>query len=259
MSSKLKHCREGRLVRLMLARPEKRNAIDLEMAHELINAIGAANLDHTAGAILLDAEGPVFCAGMDVTEVVEGTRGIVAAHRTLFSINGTLNKPMVAAVHGAALGGGLGLALNAHLVVAASDAKIGLTEIRLGLWPYMIFHAVETAVGARRATALSLTGGVMDATEAKLLGLVDVVAPPEELSERAHAIAFALSEGSMQAQSLGLDFVRGEHSEGRAAEFRARAQESRDFQEGSRAFIEKRAPVWPSHSWKSGIEENGDD
>lgn len=254
MRTRLRQSREGRLVRLTLARPEKRNAIDVEMTRALIGAIGAANHDSDVGAILLDAEGPVFCAGMDVAEVLRGGPDSIGPHQALFGINGTLTKPMVAAVHGAALGGGLGLALNAHMIVASEEAKIGLTEIRLGLWPFMIFQAVEAAVGARRATALSLTGEVMTAREAKSLGLVDVVIAPDDLARRAREIAVRLSEGSTQAQTFGLEYVHGERSLGRAAEFRVRAQSSPDFLEGARAFLEKRAPVWPSHRRGSGEE-----
>ena len=248
MSSRLIKSREGRLLRLTLNRPEKRNALDMEMGRALIDALEEANKDRSLGAILLDAEGDTFCAGMDLAEVLEGPRGIVGVHRLLFTINKSMKKPLVAAVQGSAFGGGLGLALNAHFVMAASDAHFGLTEIKVGLWPYMIFHAVEAAVGLRRATSLALTGRVMGAVEAREFGIVDEVVPPEELSARAHALALELSEGSNQAQSMGIEFVKGERSIGVAAEFRARAQELEDFVEGAKAFLEKRPPVWPSHT-----------
>ena len=86
-----------------------------------------------------------------------------ALHEQLFTIGVRLEKPMVAAVHGAALGGGTGLVANCHVVVALRDAAFGLTEIRLGLWPFLVFRAVAAALGERRAMELALTGRVFRA------------------------------------------------------------------------------------------------
>ena len=255
MTPKLLISRDGRLLRLTLNRPEKRNALDMNLTRAILDALVSANNDESIGAVLLAGAGPVFCSGMDLDEILEEPRGVVLLHKEFFAVQHITKKPLVAAVQGACLGGGLGLALNAHIVVAASDARIGLPELRLGLWPFMIFSTLEAAVGLRRATSLALSGRVMDGAEAERIGLVDIVTKPEELESSATWLAQELSEASATAAGLGLEFVHGDRVPGRAAEFRRRGQESEDFREGVRAFLEKRSPVWPSHQARRRIED----
>jgi len=216
-----------------------------------------AENDPGAGAILIDANGPDFCAGMDLSEALEtevaDVEAMVAVHLELFSIGSRILKPVIAAVQGAALAGGLGLAVNAHVVVAASNARFGLTERRIGLWPCAIFRAIAAAAGERKAVELALTARLFDAEEAMRLGIVDFVAAPAELGERAASLAATIAEGSAAASEEGLRFVRaiGGKDEATAAsaaaEFRRRGQGSPDFREGVLAFLAKRKPVWPSH------------
>ncbi len=245
--------REGRLLRLTMNRPEKRNALNLSMCRDLLAALEAAEQDPAVGAVLLQGAGKAFCSGMDLDEVTSPeTAGLASAHEALFTIGARITKPLVAAVQGAALGGGLGLAANAHIVAAAEDAAFGLTEIRLGMWPYVIYRAVSDAMGDRRTLELSLTGRVFGAGEALTYGLVHYVVPGSELDRRATEIALGLASSSEDALHSGLDFARkacsldckagGEL----AAEFRARAFHSADFAEGVRAFRENRPPRWPS-------------
>ena len=168
---------QGRLRRLTLNRPDKRNALDVALCRSLLDAVREAASDRTVGAILLDANGKDFCSGMDLTEALETDPDeMLPLHQELFSIGARLRKPMVSAVQGAALAGGLGLALNAHIVVASADARFGLTEVRVGLWPYVIFPVVAAAVGARKATELALTARILDVEEARRIGIVDFVA-----------------------------------------------------------------------------------
>ncbi len=127
-------------------------------------------------------------------------------HQELFSIGARLRKPMVAAVQGAALAGGLGLALNAHIVVASTGARFGLTEVRMGLWPYVIFPVVAAAVGIRKATELALTARIVDVEEACRIGIVDVVV--SRALRRAERMALELAEGSATAIEQGLTFVQ---------------------------------------------------
>jgi enoyl-CoA hydratase/carnithine racemase len=226
----------------------------MALCRNLLGAIREAEADPSAGAILLDGNGPVFCAGMDLDEVLDADAGeMIAVHAELFSIGAALRKPMVAAVQGAALGGGMGLALNAHMVVAASDARFGLTEARVGLWPYTIFRAVARAAGERRAVRMALTAEIFGAEEAVRLGVVDLVVPPEELQERAREAAQKMAIASATAVAGGLEFVRrvralnDEDAVTLAIECRKQAQATPDFREGVRAFQEKRKPSWPSH------------
>jgi enoyl-CoA hydratase/carnithine racemase len=113
-------------------------------------------------------------------------------HERLFTIIDRTKKPIVAAVHGATAAGGVGLAANAHIVIASPDAKFALTEIKIGLWPVMIFPVLALAMGERRTTELSLTGRFFTAAEAKQYGLVAEIAENPLASFSAHALAKGL-------------------------------------------------------------------
>ena len=255
MSKSLLIERRGRVEHLTLNRPEKRNALNIELCRALVQAVGNANEDSSVGGILLDGGGRDFCAGMDLGEVLEADQSILLPlHSEMFSMRSRLRKPLVAAVHGWVLAGGLGLALNAHVVCASPDARFGLTETKIGLWPCVIFPAVMSAVGKRKAVELALTARIFGVEEARDMGLVDVVAPPAELAARARQLATDLAESSAAAIADGLLFVERLHglsSEGErvlAIEHRQRSFASADFREGVAAFLQKRKPVWPSHS-----------
>jgi enoyl-CoA hydratase/carnithine racemase len=254
MSERLIVRREGRVARITLNRPEARNALDSELCAALLLALGDANTDTSVGSILLDAAGSAFCAGMDLKEpAVLDSISLAPLHVGLFSFGRGLNKPMVSAVQGPALGGGTGLALNAHIVLAAGSARFGLTETRIGLWPFAIFPVVAAAVGRRKAAELAITGRIIDAAEAAALGMADEVVPDANLAARAMELAAQLARGSSEAVTAGLGFLRDteglplEQIHRLAAERRLEAQRTADFREGVEAFRQKREPVWPSH------------
>jgi enoyl-CoA hydratase/carnithine racemase len=243
----LQIARDGRLFQVALNRPEKRNALSAALCRELAAVLHEADSDPSVGAILLTGNGKVFCAGMDLDEVLTPeSSDLSRVHERLFTIYARLGKPLIAAVHGAALAGGTGLVANAHVVVASEDATFGLTEIRLGLWPFFIFPSVALAMGERRTVELSLTGRIFGAAEAREYGLVHYVVPAVELQSRAREIASALAVSSPTAVQSGLHFVQ--EIRGRnwteAAEIAARDRQdvfgSEDFQEGVRAFLAKR-------------------
>jgi enoyl-CoA hydratase/carnithine racemase len=160
---------------------------------------------------------------------------------------------MVAAVRGAAIAGGLGLALNAHVVMAAADARFGLTETRIGLWPYAVYPVVTEAVGPRRARELAISARIVDAETALRLGLVEHVVRAEELEAKSVELASTLAEGSAEAVANGLLYVQSIEGLGtaqalqQAVRSRVAVEASADFAEGVRAFREKRAARWPSH------------
>jgi enoyl-CoA hydratase/carnithine racemase len=252
MSDLLQTVREGRLLHLTINRPDKRNALNLELCRALVEAIDHAARDRSLGVILLTAAGKSFCAGMDLAEIAEGanTNQINALHEQLFTMYARLEKPVVAAVQGAAMGGGTGLVANCHVVVASPDATFGLTEIRIGLWPFLVFRSVSATLGERRTVELSLTGRTFPAAEARELGLIHEIA--DDAPARALEIARALAESSPTAIQNGLSFVnqvRGLSWE-KAGEVARLIREdvfgSDDFAEGVRAFQEKRPPRWPS-------------
>src|SRR5437868_15260915 len=147
-----------RILHLTLNRPDKRNALNSEMCSEIVQAITSTQHDAQIGCILITAAGQVFCAGMDLDEAVEATAADLAeVHEKLFTVGANSLKPIVVCVNGPALGGGLGLVAQGHAVIAAEGAVFGRTEMRVGLWPFLVYRAVETGLGARRTLGLSLT------------------------------------------------------------------------------------------------------
>ena len=234
--------REDRTLRLTLNRPEKRNALNIELCRAIAEAVEEAQSDDSVGSILLDAQGNVFCAGMDLDD----TAGASEAHAAVFTMGSRSTKPIVIAVNGPALGGGVGLVANGHIVLAAQGVTMGLTEIRIGLWPYFIWPAVVNAIGERRAIAASLTGRIFGVNEALQWGLVHEVTPAFELEDRAAATAAHLADLSAETICNGLTFSYEHRTSTNRAElarsYRDRAFASESFREGLAAFREKRKP-----------------
>lgn len=245
--------REERVLHITLNRPEKRNAFNIAMCRELVDAIEHAQNDQKIGSILIDGTGRVFSAGMDLDEATsERAQETFALHERLFSLGRVTRKPMVACVNGPALGGGVGLVAQAQVAVAAQGALFGLTEIRTGMWPFLIYRAVEEALGARRTLELSLTGRLFSTQEALSWGLVHQVAHAFEVEDRAGAIARDLAKASPEAIRLGLAYVHStrnktwEEAGQIGAALREACTAGDDFKEGVAAFHQHREPHWPS-------------
>ncbi len=253
-----------RVLRITLNRPDKRNALSSDMCAGIVKAVMSGQKRQDTGSILIDAAGQVFCAGMDLDEAVDQHGAKLATlHDDLFTLGATSMKPIVVCVNGPALGGGLGLVAQGHIVIAAHGAVFGLPEIRIGLWPFMVYRAVEAALGSRRTLELSLLGRMFPAHDALLWGLVHQVCPPAEAADRATALARDLAKASPLAVEAGLRYFR--ESRGRswreagelAAALRVDLMQSQDFKEGYAAYKEKRDPHWPSmqHEFYSGHEK----
>jgi len=243
--------RDGRVLRIELNRPEKRNALNGALCKALADAIEEGERDSGVGAIFLSGAGASFCAGMDLSEMLTpAERSLAELHERLFTIGRRMTIPIIAAVQGAALAGGTGLVANAHVVVASEEATFGLTEIRIALWPFVVYRSVVEAVGDRRALELAITGRIFPATEAASIGLAHFVTPPELVMERAEEIAAAAAGASPVAMRSGMRFVaesRGRDWDEAGRIARATREEvfrSADFAEGIRAFREKRTPKW---------------
>jgi enoyl-CoA hydratase/carnithine racemase len=199
---------EGRVLRVCLNRPAQRNLLTMKLCKELVQAFDRAEKDGNVGSVLLTGLGDSFCAGMEINEVARGDVASVSrVQETIFTVGARLTKPLIGAVQGGALGSGMGLVANCHLAIAAENATFGLTGIRFGLWPFVIFPAVSAAVGQRRALAMTMTGEVIDAPEALRIGLVHQVVPVEELEQRAFHIAQTVADFSLNAMHSGLRFV----------------------------------------------------
>ena len=195
---------DGRVRRLTLAAPARRNVLDAAMASRFLNELRDALAHTDTGAILVDAEGPVFCGGLDFAEPVPDeifTFGRPASDKA--------SKPIVMAMQGVAISAGVALIANAHVAVAAQGSSFGLTDIREGRCHPGILGAVAAAIGDRRARELSLTGRVFTAPEALAWGLVHAVAPPFELDDRASAIATALANADPGAVASVLGYFTG--------------------------------------------------
>ena len=245
--------KEDRVLRLTLNRPEKRNALTSAMCRALVDALESARDDRHVGCVLLAAAGDAFSAGMDLDEsIAPDAAEKTEIHEALFTIGARYSKPIVAAVKGPALGGGFGLLVNAHVAIAAHGGNFGVTEIRLGMWPFVIWRAVAAALGDRRALELALTGRIFGVHEALAWGLVHEAVPPFELDDRATAVAANLSMASPEAVKRGLEyFERTRHlsyeESGRLSrQLRAELFAGADFHEGVAAFKEHRRPEWPS-------------
>jgi methylglutaconyl-CoA hydratase len=261
----LRSRREGAVEHLTLDRPEVRNAFNEEMIAELLEWTEALHADATVRAAVLRGAGPVFSAGGDLTWMAR-TIGYTREQNLrdadtlarLYSRLDTLPFPLVACVHGAALGGGSGLAAVCDIVIASRDAVFGFTEVRLGILPGVISPFVVAKIGQSAARHLFLTGERFTAGRAREIGLVHAVVEPGELEAEARRVVDALLACGPKAVAATKALVRsvsaGPPSDLAAltAEALADARTSAEGQEGLRAFLEKRRASWRADGGEGG-------
>ena len=238
---------EGRVLRLWLNRPAERNSLTIKLCKELVQVFDRAEKDSSVGSVLLSGMGDCFCAGMEISEVARGDVASVSrVQETLFTMGARLTKPLIGAVQGVALGSGMGLVANCHVAIAAENATFGLTGIRFGLWPFVIFPAVSVAVGQRRALAMTMTGEVINAAEALRIGLVHQVVPAGEVEQRALDVAHNVANYSLKAMHSGLGFaheIQGQPwraASCKASRVREQYLNSADFQADLSAFLNQK-------------------
>ncbi len=243
--------RQGAVEIFTLNRPEKRNALNAPLREALIDAFEAASAD-TRAFVVTGAGDRAFVAGADVSEFLD--RSVADQARTMlgrriYDVVAAVSRPVIAAVNGACLGGGLELALACDIRIAASTAKFGQPEVSLGLIPGGgATQRLPRMIGTGAALRLILTGDPVDAAEALRLGLVDEVVSPGDCLGRAVAVAERIARNSPVAvaaakaatrAALGLPLSAGLDLE-RAAFLACFGADDRT--EGVRAFLEKRAP-----------------
>jgi methylglutaconyl-CoA hydratase len=258
--SRLLVTRDGPIARVTLNRPEVRNAFDAELIAELrttFDGLSRETPDVLRGVVLA-GEGPVFCAGADV-EWMRASIGLsvadnerdAAAMQAMYVAIDACPVPIVARVHGAALGGGMGLCAVSDVVIASADTTFGFTETRLGILPAVISTFVLPKIGESHARALFPLGERFDAERALRIGLVhEVVADEAALTTRVEAaVASILAAGpaaARAAKALVRELRSMEPGEAKRHAVRHIAQQrtSAEGQDGLLAFLEKRRPAW---------------
>jgi methylglutaconyl-CoA hydratase len=237
-------------------RPDKRNAISFRMIDEILRALDEIEKCDTSVAIFTGA-GKAFCAGMDLDELkslmgktpeqnIADSRHMAQFFRRLYDFP----KPTIAAVNGAAVAGGTGIATMCDFTLAVPEAKFGYTEVRIGFVPALVSSILVWQVGHKIARDLLMSGRLFDAGEAHRYGLVNEVVAPEGLMARARELASQLMENSPRSLRATKNLVNGFISEildrqiEQAIEDNARIRQTADFREGIRSFLEKRKPLW---------------
>jgi enoyl-CoA hydratase/carnithine racemase len=181
---------DGRVRRITLAAPLQRNILTAELAKDFLTELTDAEADPATGAILIDAEGSVFCAGLDFDDPPEDA---------IFTFGALATKPIVAAMQGVATSAGVALLANAHIVIAAQGSSFGLTDIREGRWHKGVQAAVQTVLGERRTRELALTGRIFTTPDALNWGLVHAATPAFELDDRTLAVVQGLASANADA------------------------------------------------------------
>jgi methylglutaconyl-CoA hydratase len=243
---------------ITLHRPERRNAMTPDMQTELIAAMVEAAVSGCR-VLVLAGSGEAFCAGLDLSALQAMQSKTATDHRAdaeriarLFRTLYEMPIPTIAAVHGAAIAGGAGLAVTCDFTLATPKAKLGFTEARIGFVPAVVSAFLALQIGDKRSRDLLLTARIFDASEAHRMGLVNEVVPPQELTHRIRALAETLAENSPQSLRAIKQLMATQNKAwldtaiAQAMEASTLARETSDFREGIAAFLEKRKAAWPT-------------
>ena len=246
--------RDGAAATVMLNRPERRNALSLELMEELIEVFGQLGPERDLRAIVVEGAGPVFSSGHDLSEMIGRDPGF---YEHLFDVCTVtmetvhrLPQPVIAKVHGVATAAGCQLVASCDLVVAAADARFATPGVKIGLFCSTPMVPLTRAVGRKRALQMLLTGDPIDARTAADWGLVNLVVPADELDAAVAALVEKIARSSPLTVGIGKEAFYGQVDldEHGAYELTRRVMsqnaEAGDAQEGMSAFLEKRPPVW---------------
>jgi methylglutaconyl-CoA hydratase len=248
----------GPILTITLNRPQRRNALTPTMIQELTLALRVAE-DSRCGIVVLRAAGEHFCSGLDLSELRAMTGRSFEQHRLdsmniaeLFRTLYSLSLPSIAEVRGFALAGGMGLATLCDFTLATEDARFGYTEVKIGFVPAIVSSFLLLQVGEKQARDLLLSGRIIDAAEARTLGLITRVVPGDQLDAAMSELATSLLANSPVAMRATKHLLHRQEIEQLSRNVReavnanAELRATDDFREGIAAFLEKRKPVWPS-------------
>ena len=248
---------------LTLNRPDKRNALSPELIQELTVALHEAE-SCECGVVILTGAGPAFCSGLDMDHLETMTastpeesrrdsENMARVLRTLYEFP----KPVIAAVNGPAIAGGMGLATIADFTLATPESKFGYTEVRVGFVPAIVASFLLRQIGEKHTRDLLLTGRLIKAQEALQLGLVTQIVTADELMKTARALAQSLLLNSPQAMQ-SVKKLLAKHAARRldeeladAIDANAQQRSTEDFKEGVQAFLNRRRAEWPSQRIKA--------
>jgi enoyl-CoA hydratase/carnithine racemase len=245
---------EDGAARIVLNRPEKRNALSLELMEELIGALGEASAQRDTRAIVIEGAGPAFSAGHDLSEMV-GRRREFLAHlfdrcSVMMETIHQVPQPVIAKVHGIATAAGCQLVAACDLAVAAAGTRFATPGVKIGLFCSTPMVPVSRAVGRKRAMQMLLTGEPIDAATALEWGLINRVVAPEDLEPAVLELVGAIAGSSAYTVATGKRafYSQIDRSEDEAYEHCELVMTenalAHDAQEGMTAFLEKRAPAW---------------
>jgi enoyl-CoA hydratase len=243
---------ENQISYITINRPDKLNALNKETIEELSDAFKKGEYDSEIRVMIITGSGEkAFVAGADISEfasfsIENGKKLSKEGHDILFNLIENLNTPVIAAVNGFALGGGLELAMSCHIRVASENAKMGLPEVSLGVIPgYGGTQRLAQLIGKGKAFELIFTAGMIKADEALNLGLVNHCVPQTELISKCESIAQQIIKNSPSAIGAAIRSVNAGFKDG-VDGFEAEVTEfgkcfgTADFKEGTSAFLEKR-------------------
>lgn len=251
----IRYCTKGHIAEVSLARPEKRNAIDARMAAEIVAAMGLAGSCESTHVVVLKGLGKDFCAGADLhwmnssghTTDEQPAMLLSKLFETLFRFP----KPLVAVVHGSAMGGALGLIAAGDFVYATHEARFAFSEVRLGLVPATISPFVVRRIGETRARQLMLLGDNVNAEEALQAGLVDRIFSGQEIEAETAALCTKLAENAPVAMQTCKQLIRyvaahelNDDLLAYTSQILEKVRNSDEAREGFLAFKEKRKAVW---------------
>jgi methylglutaconyl-CoA hydratase len=247
---------DGSIATITLNRPDKRNAISYELIEELLAVLDEV-ANSSARVLILTGAGKAFCSGMDLDNLkalvgrspeqsLKDSEIMARLFRSLYDFP----RLTIAAVNGAAIAGGCGLATLCDFALAAPEAKFGYTEVRIGFVPAIVSTFLLRQVGEKHARDLLLTGRIIGAEEAYRIGLINEIVPAEKLIERARELASQLMENSPASLVCTKRLLSEQARVELDAQIEAAVRENaairatKDFREGISSFLEKRKPRW---------------